>query len=105
MRTVPTTPSFRLDGQKALITGAGRGIGFACAAALAEAAPAMAARQTAPPAISQRQVEEVLTLPAEEQEPRLLDVLVPHVRHRLGARLPQGLRQLRRGHHPALVLQ
>ena len=37
MRTVPTTPSFRLDGQKALITGAGRGIGFACAAALAEA--------------------------------------------------------------------
>src|SRR5579871_4608291 len=31
------TPSFRLDGKRALITGAGRGIGLACAAALAEA--------------------------------------------------------------------
>src|SRR5471032_3129608 len=31
------TPSFRLDGKRALITGAGRGIGLAAAAALAEA--------------------------------------------------------------------
>ena len=30
-------PSFRLDGRRALITGASSGIGFACAAALAEA--------------------------------------------------------------------
>ena len=34
---LPRTPSFRLDGRHALVTGAGRGIGFAAAAALAEA--------------------------------------------------------------------
>jgi len=34
---LPKTPSFRLDGKRALITGAGRGIGLAAAAALAEA--------------------------------------------------------------------
>jgi NAD(P)-dependent dehydrogenase (short-subunit alcohol dehydrogenase family) len=32
---LPTTPSFRLDGRRALVTGAGRGIGAALAAALA----------------------------------------------------------------------
>ena len=35
--TLPRTPSFRLDGRRALVTGAGRGIGLACAVALAEA--------------------------------------------------------------------
>ena len=34
---LPRTPSLRLDGKRALVTGAGRGIGVACAAALAEA--------------------------------------------------------------------
>ncbi|AJX01022.1 SDR family NAD(P)-dependent oxidoreductase [Burkholderia gladioli pv. gladioli] len=34
---VPITPAFRLDGKTALVTGAGRGIGFAAAAALAQA--------------------------------------------------------------------
>ena len=34
---LPGTPSFRLDGKRALITGAGRGIGLAAAAALAQA--------------------------------------------------------------------
>ncbi|MCP3729908.1 SDR family oxidoreductase [Sphingomonas sp. MG17] len=34
---LPRTPSFRLDGKRALVTGAGRGIGLAAAAALAEA--------------------------------------------------------------------
>ena len=34
---LPRTPSFRLDGRRALVTGASRGIGLACAAALAEA--------------------------------------------------------------------
>lgn len=34
---VPQTPSFRLDGRRALVTGASRGIGFACAAAFAQA--------------------------------------------------------------------
>ncbi|SVC59027.1 uncharacterized protein METZ01_LOCUS311881, partial [marine metagenome] len=34
---LPRTPSFRLDGKRALVTGAGRGIGLAAAAALADA--------------------------------------------------------------------
>src|SRR6202795_5245271 len=34
---IPKTPSFRLDGRRALVTGAGRGIGSAVAAALAQA--------------------------------------------------------------------
>lgn len=34
---LPQTPSFRLDGRRAVVTGAGRGIGAAMAAALAEA--------------------------------------------------------------------
>ena len=34
---LPRTPSLRLDGRRALVTGAGRGLGLACAAALAEA--------------------------------------------------------------------
>jgi NAD(P)-dependent dehydrogenase (short-subunit alcohol dehydrogenase family) len=39
--TTPKTPSFRLEGQRALVTGAGRGIGLACAAALAQAGAAV----------------------------------------------------------------
>ena len=38
---LPKTPSFRLDGRRALVTGAGRGIGLAMAAALAEAGAAV----------------------------------------------------------------
>jgi NAD(P)-dependent dehydrogenase (short-subunit alcohol dehydrogenase family) len=34
---LPAVPSFRLDGKRALVSGAGRGIGLAAAAALAEA--------------------------------------------------------------------
>lgn len=34
---LPRTPSFRLDGRRAVVTGAGRGIGLAIAAGLAEA--------------------------------------------------------------------
>jgi NAD(P)-dependent dehydrogenase (short-subunit alcohol dehydrogenase family) len=37
MSDLPRTPSFRLDGRRALVTGAGRGIGLAAAAALGEA--------------------------------------------------------------------
>jgi NAD(P)-dependent dehydrogenase (short-subunit alcohol dehydrogenase family) len=35
--TLPRAPSLRLDGRRALVTGGGRGIGMACAAALAQA--------------------------------------------------------------------
>ena len=35
--SLPRTPSFRLDGRAALVTGASRGIGLGCAVALAEA--------------------------------------------------------------------
>ena len=37
MMPLPKTPSFRLDGKRALVTGASSGIGQACAVALAEA--------------------------------------------------------------------
>jgi len=37
MTALPTTPSFRLDGKRALVTGASSGIGLACAVACAEA--------------------------------------------------------------------
>ncbi|MFZ4806062.1 MAG: SDR family NAD(P)-dependent oxidoreductase [Hyphomicrobiaceae bacterium] len=37
MIALPQTPSFRLDGRRALVTGAGRGIGLAAATALAAA--------------------------------------------------------------------
>jgi NAD(P)-dependent dehydrogenase (short-subunit alcohol dehydrogenase family) len=45
---LPRTPPLRLDGRRALVTGAGRGIGLACAAALAQAAArvVLAARTT-----------------------------------------------------------
>jgi len=39
--TLPKTPSFRLDGRRALVTGAGGGIGLAAAAALADAGAAV----------------------------------------------------------------
>ena len=35
--SLPKTPSFRLDGRTALVTGGSRGIGLGCAMALAEA--------------------------------------------------------------------
>ena len=46
--SLPTTPSFRLDGKRALVAGASSGIGLACAAALGEAGAevTLAARRT-----------------------------------------------------------
>lgn len=50
MQALPPSPVFRVDGQRALVTGAGRGIGLAAAAALARAGAhvTLAARTEAP---------------------------------------------------------
>ncbi len=49
MAQLPTTPAFRLDGRRALVTGASRGLGLASAAALASAGASvvLAARDSA----------------------------------------------------------
>lgn len=41
MNKLPRVPNFRVDGQRALVTGAGRGLGLAAAAALAQAGAAV----------------------------------------------------------------
>lgn len=41
LMTLPVTPSFRLDGKRALVAGASSGIGLACAVALAQAGAAV----------------------------------------------------------------
>ncbi len=66
------TPSFRLDGKRALVTGAGRGIGLACASALADAgAHVTLASRTA------KEIEEAaaaITARRQKAEPLTLDV-------------------------------
>jgi NAD(P)-dependent dehydrogenase (short-subunit alcohol dehydrogenase family) len=69
---LPATPSFRLDGKRALVTGAGRGIGLAAAAALAQAGAevTLAAR-------SKDQIEEAaaaIRARGEKAETLVLDV-------------------------------
>ena len=58
--TLPVTPSFRLEGRRALVTGAGRGIGLALSAALAEAGAdvTMVARSEAELAAGARAIRE-----------------------------------------------
>jgi len=70
--TLPRTPSLRLDGRRALVTGAGRGIGMACAAALAQAGAHVV--------LVSRSAAEIATVAAEiradggSAEPLVLDV-------------------------------
>lgn len=70
--SLPRTPSFRLDGKRALVTGAGRGIGLAAAAALADAGAhvTLAAR-------TEREIEEAAAAIREgggEAQAAVLDV-------------------------------
>jgi NAD(P)-dependent dehydrogenase (short-subunit alcohol dehydrogenase family) len=66
------TPSFRLDGRRALVTGAGRGIGLAAASALADAGAAVS--------LAARTVEEIeraasaIRARGQEANPLPLDV-------------------------------
>src|SRR5690242_11676910 len=66
------TPSFRLDGKRALVTGGGRGIGLAAASALAQAGAAvtLAAR-------TQKEIEDAaaaIRARGQRAEPLVLDV-------------------------------
>ncbi len=69
---LPTTPSFRLDGRKALVAGASSGIGLACAVALAEAGAhvVMAARS----AERLQQAVEAVKAFGFSAEPLVLDI-------------------------------
>ncbi|HVC59464.1 MAG TPA: SDR family oxidoreductase [Acetobacteraceae bacterium] len=70
--TLPHTPSLRLDGRRALVTGAGRGIGMACAAALAQAgAHVVLASRTA---VEIAAVAEEIRAEGGSAEPLVLDV-------------------------------
>jgi NAD(P)-dependent dehydrogenase (short-subunit alcohol dehydrogenase family) len=66
------TPSFRLDGRRALVTGAGRGIGLACASALADAGAhvTLAART----AKEIEEAAEAIRARGQEASPLTLDV-------------------------------
>jgi NAD(P)-dependent dehydrogenase (short-subunit alcohol dehydrogenase family) len=84
---LPATPSFRLDGKRALITGAGRGIGLAAAAALAQAGAdvTLAAR-------TKSEIEEAaaaIRARGEQAEALVLDVTdVAAARRAVGAAAP-----------------
>ena len=70
--TLPQTPSFRLDGRRAVVTGAGRGIGVGLAAALAQAGA-----QVTLIARSMGEIEQVaaaITSSGGHAEPAMLDV-------------------------------
>ena len=84
---LPRTPSFRLDGRRALVTGAGRGIGLACAAALAQAGAAvtLAARSDAEIAAAAAAIRDA----GGVAEVLRIDVLdVPAMRAALAAQAP-----------------
>lgn len=70
--TLPTTPTFRLDGKRALVAGGSSGIGLACAVALAEAGAVatVAARNTG----KVQAIVDEMTAAGLAAEPLALDV-------------------------------
>lgn len=87
MSALPRTPSFRLDGKRALVTGASSGIGLACACALAEAGAevTIAARRKG------QLTEAALAMTAEGRrvEPLELDITdISAVEEKLGGTAP-----------------
>lgn len=83
MTTLPRTPSFRLDGQVALVTGAGRGLGLACAAALADAGASVTLAARTEEEI--RAAAEAITATGGKANTLVLDVLdIDAVRRAIG---------------------
>jgi NAD(P)-dependent dehydrogenase (short-subunit alcohol dehydrogenase family) len=87
MLDLAKTPSFRLDGKRALVTGAGRGIGLAAVSALADAGAhvTLAARTS-------KEIEEAadaIRSRGQKAEPLALDVRdIEAVRKTIGAQRP-----------------